>query len=243
MSVADKLRQRRMELHWTRAQLAAKVCVTPSAIANYENGISTPKPDILISLINVLGVDANYVYSDYLEANRVGSIYGKPLSAEEKDAIRKYRELSEEAKRLVRIIIDEEYARLMADGWVTLPCYLPGARKLHIGFLMQGQTKPVRIRRAALPPHADFCFQIRIDRYQPIFHEYDILAIQDREAVHNEIGLFCLNGIHYIRSLFQENGERRLRALNVMEPDIVVRDEDDFHCRGTILGKVDGVFE
>ena len=243
MSVADKLRQRRMELHWTRAQLAAKVCVTPSAIANYENGISTPKPDILISLINVLGVDANYVYSDYLEANRVGSIYGKPLSAEEKDAIRKYRELSEEAKRLVRIIIDEEYARLMADGWVTLPCYLPGARKLHIGFLMQGQTKPVRIRRAALPPHTDFCFQIRIDRYQPIFHEYDILAIQDREAVHNEIGLFCLNGIHYIRSLFQENGERRLRALNVMEPDIVVRDEDDFHCRVNILGKVDGVFE
>ena len=46
MSLGDKLRQRRQEMGLTRPQLAAKICVTPSAIANYENGISTPKqPD------------------------------------------------------------------------------------------------------------------------------------------------------------------------------------------------------
>ena len=49
MSLGDRLRQRRQEMGLTRPQLAAKICVTPSAIANYENGISTPKPDILIS--------------------------------------------------------------------------------------------------------------------------------------------------------------------------------------------------
>lgn len=70
MSLGDKLRQRRQEMGLTRPQLAAKICVTPSAIANYENGISTPKPDILISLINVLEVDANYMYSDYLGTAR-----------------------------------------------------------------------------------------------------------------------------------------------------------------------------
>jgi len=40
MSLGDKLRQRRQEMGLTRPQLAAKICVTPSAIANYENGIS-----------------------------------------------------------------------------------------------------------------------------------------------------------------------------------------------------------
>ena len=39
MSLGDKLRQRRQEMGLTRPQLAAKICVTPSAIANYENGI------------------------------------------------------------------------------------------------------------------------------------------------------------------------------------------------------------
>ena len=69
MGIGDKLRSRRLELGLTRNQLAHKVCVTPSAIANYENDISTPKTEILISLINTLGVDANYLYLDYLTNN------------------------------------------------------------------------------------------------------------------------------------------------------------------------------
>ena len=128
MSLGDKLRQRRQEMGLTRQQLAAKICVTPSAIANYENGISTPKPDILISLINVLEVDANYMYSDYLGNSQISKIYEHSLSREEVDAIKKYRELSEEGKRLVRLIINEEYSRTTAGNQLTLLCYLPGVR-------------------------------------------------------------------------------------------------------------------
>ena len=102
MSLGDRLRQRRQEMGLTRPQLAAKICVTPSAIANYENGISTPKPDILISLINVLEVDANYIYSDYLGHSQVRNLYDQDLNAEEIDSIQKYKKLSEEGKRLVR---------------------------------------------------------------------------------------------------------------------------------------------
>ena len=95
MSLGDRLRQRRQEMGLTRPQLAAKICVTPSAIANYENGISTPKPDILISLINVLEVDANYIYSDYLGHSQVSNLYDQDLNAEEIDSIQKYKKLSD----------------------------------------------------------------------------------------------------------------------------------------------------
>lgn len=47
MEIGKRLRMRREEIHMSRTQLSHKVHVTPSAIANYENGISTPKPDIL----------------------------------------------------------------------------------------------------------------------------------------------------------------------------------------------------
>lgn len=116
MSLGDRLRQRRQEMGLTRPQLAAKICVTPSAIANYENGISTPKPDILISLINVLEVDANYIYSDYLGHSQVRNLYDQDLNAEEIDSIQKYKKLSEEGKRLVRLIINEEYARTITKS-------------------------------------------------------------------------------------------------------------------------------
>ena len=121
MSLGDRLRQRRQEMGLTRPQLAAKICVTPSAIANYENGISTPKPDILISLINVLEVDANYIYSDYLGHSQVRNLYDQDLNAEEIDSIQKYKKLSEEGKRLVRLIINEEYARTITQRQLNLP--------------------------------------------------------------------------------------------------------------------------
>ena len=217
--------------------------MTPSAIANYENGISTPKPDILISLINVLEVDANYIYSDYLGNNRISKIYDQALSTEEIDSIKKYRELSEEGKRLVRLIVNEEYTRTVARSRITFPCYLPGVRKLHTGFLMQEKLGSVRIKQKELPVGTDFCFQIQVDQYLPVFRKFDILALQKRRAGHNEMGLFYLNGIYYIRTLFQEKGECRLRALNVIDEDILVKETDEFRCIGTILGQVNGVLE
>ena len=243
MSLGDKLRQRRQEMGLTRPQLAAKICVTPSAIANYENGISTPKPDILISLINVLEVDANYMYSDYLGNSQISKIYEHSLSSEEVDSIKKYRELSEEGKRLVRLIINEEYNRTTAGNQLTLPCYLPGVRKIHTGFLMQANVSSVRITLKDLPKGTDFCFQIQMDQYLPVLRNHDILALQRRQAKHNEMGLFCLNGIYYISTLFQEKGERRLRALNVIDADILVKETDEFRCMGTILGRVNGILE
>ena len=135
MSLGDKLRQRRQEMGLTRPQLAAKICVTPSAIANYENGISTPKPDILISLINVLEVDANYMYSDYLGNSQIIKIYDHSLSSEEVDAIKKYRELSKEGKRLVRLIINEEYSRTLSGTRLTLPAICPVCESFTLVFL------------------------------------------------------------------------------------------------------------
>lgn len=38
MGIGSKLRERRQELNLSRSQLAEKIHVTPSAIANYEKG-------------------------------------------------------------------------------------------------------------------------------------------------------------------------------------------------------------
>ena len=72
-----------------------------------------------------------------LDIARQANLYDQDLNAEEIDSIQKYKKLSEEGKRLVRLIINEEYARTITKSQLTLPCYLPGVRKLHTGFLMQ----------------------------------------------------------------------------------------------------------
>lgn len=62
MSIGERIRDARIRLDLTQEELSKKVGVTKSAIANYENGVSTPKIETLYALMEALGVDANYLY-------------------------------------------------------------------------------------------------------------------------------------------------------------------------------------
>lgn len=48
MSFATRLRQAREQSGLTQQDLAEKLGVTKSAIGNYENGVSSPKWDVLL---------------------------------------------------------------------------------------------------------------------------------------------------------------------------------------------------
>lgn len=243
MSIGDQLRSRRMELKLSRNQLAEKIQVTPSAIANYENGISYPKPAILLSLMLALKVDANYLFQDYLDDQMISRPCGDHLTSDEKNALMKYRHLTEHGKYLVRMVIDDEYARIQKNQCTTLPCYQSGMRKLHSGFIMSENPRNIQVPAEYLPLGTDFCFQIQIDGYEPIFQKYDVIALSYCPAEHNEMGIFYLNGICYIRTLFRNQDICRLCSLNVIDPVIEVSQKDDFHCVGKILGKVYGGFD
>lgn len=239
MDIGNKLRFRRTELNITRNELAKKVHVTPSAIANYENGISYPKPDILIALMQALHIDANYLYQDYLPDCVIRSMYGD-LSMEEQEALIRYRLLTEYGKKLVRLVITEEYQRTRKERWVKFPCCLPGERKENSGFLMKQEEKKLQSREENIPKGTDFCFQIQVDCYEPVFRNRDVIALSRRPPRHNELGIFKLNGVCYIRSLYLQDGKCRLCCLNVMDPDIEVSEKDTLSCVGTILGQVFG---
>lgn len=247
MGIGKRIKDRRLEMNLSRAQLAKKVRVTPSAIANYENEISYPKPDIMISLIQYMEIDANYLYQDYLPPRICSNLtiqkeYGKELSQDEKEAVQKYRCLGKEEKRLIQILINQEYEGMLAKGNTSLPCRLPGLRKLHIGFILQDQWAQVQVQKKFVPEGTDFCFQIQVDGYQPIYKKFDLLALKNAPAKHNEIGLFCVNGICYIRNLCITDDSVCLRSLNVIEPDITISGSDCWECLGTVLDKIYGEY-
>lgn len=242
MGIGEKLKQRRLELNLSRNELAERVKVTGSAIANYENNISYPKPDILVSLMNALGIDANYLYRDVLNLNVSERLIEGLLPADEQRALTHYRALDEAGKKLVRLVIEEEYQRVKQEEWVTFPCYLPAIRRLNQGFLFGDATKEVKIKKSDILENTDFCFLIKLNRYEPFFKKEDVIAIQDRWALHNEMGIFRLNGIMYLKILYKVGEDVRLKALNVMEPEIIVTKEDVFECLGTVIGKVYGEY-
>lgn len=68
MSFGSRLRERREELKLKQSELGKMLGVTGSAIGNYENGVSSPKADILYRVFDVLKCDANYLFQDEMES-------------------------------------------------------------------------------------------------------------------------------------------------------------------------------
>lgn len=66
MSIGQRLKEARIIRQLTQEDLAKAVGVTKGAIGNYETEVSSPKEAILIKLMEVLQIDANYLYQDFI---------------------------------------------------------------------------------------------------------------------------------------------------------------------------------
>lgn len=101
MSIGTRIKEARISKKMTQLELAEKIGVTKGAIANYENGVSIPKHEILFKLMIELGVDANFLYQDLLKEISEDIILG----SDEKEIIKMIRKLSPADKKMVEDLL------------------------------------------------------------------------------------------------------------------------------------------
>lgn len=65
MAFEDRIRQARKEAGLTQEKAAANIGVAKSTWAGYEAGSSQPDITKIVKIMDVLGVDANYLWQDY----------------------------------------------------------------------------------------------------------------------------------------------------------------------------------
>ncbi len=104
MGFKERLKEAREQKGYTQTQLAEMVGVTKSAIANYETGVSSAKEQVLIKLMEHLGVDANFLWQDEMKERTEKNI---SLSNRESELIKKYRSLNESGKNKVDDYIND----------------------------------------------------------------------------------------------------------------------------------------
>lgn len=105
MSIGSRITEARKRLGLTQETLAKKISVSKGAIANYENGVSVPKTEIMYRLFEALDVDANFLYQDDMATPP----RGVSLSIDEARLLTGYRSLTIEGKSKV-----QEYLQDMA---------------------------------------------------------------------------------------------------------------------------------
>lgn len=106
MSFASRLREKREELGLKQSELGKMLGVTGSAIGNYENGVSSPKADILYKVFDVLKCDANYLFQDEMR-----ELDTDDLTVPEIRLAKKYRSLDQYGKEAVESVLDVEWRR------------------------------------------------------------------------------------------------------------------------------------
>lgn len=194
MSFGERLRARRGELDMTRAELAALLGVSPSAVGNYETGISFPKEEIMLRLFDSLETDPNTLFQDSFQYNK------QPLSQREQQMLEAYRGLSPLGRETVRNMVealcayrDEAEA---AQGPVEprmIPLYRSPAAAGYAAPAFGEDFDYVPVT-GDVPPAAEFAVRIQGDSMAPFIADGSVVYVNRDPLKAGDVGIFCVDG-------------------------------------------------
>lgn len=253
MGIGKRIREAREMRGFTQKDLADKLGVTSSAIANYENNVSHPKEPVLYSLLDVLGVDANFLFQDEMH-----NVYTEAVSLDEMETIvKKYRKLDDDGKELIKSTLD--YLEKKQKSVIKFPQRAPDAKVLDksddntIDFPNMTPLKISEQSSAAglgvyLGPESfteylvqdnelirrtAFAVPVSGDSMEPKFHDGDIALVNFEPAEPGDIVVVTMDGLGYIKKL----GEGVLLSLNKKYKPIPMK--EDIRVNGKVIGILD----
>lgn len=234
MSINSRIKERREELGLSRNELADIIGVTPSAIANYENGISSPKIELLFKLFHALKCDANYLYQDEMTTLSENNF---SLSISEQEHIKKYRSLDTHGKELVDMVLNKECQRPTEFVQIMPPIMVPFYG--HIASAGTGQfvfddipPEMIEIENCMENMHVDFAIGVNGNSMDPTYADGNTLLVKKQDSINvGEIGIFMIDGEAFVKEL----GNGVLISHNKDYEDKPI--DENTICLGKVIGK------
>ena len=194
MAFGDRVRERRVALGLSQAELARMLGVKPSSVSNYEAGTSFPKEEIMLRLFDCLETDPNALFQDSYKAA------GPILSSSERLMLESYRGLSPKGRETVRSVVDAlcayrddlEESRVDAESRV-IPLYRSPAAA---GFAAPvfGEDFDYIPVEDDVPQGAEFAVRIQGDSMSPYIADGSIAYVNRDPLKAGDVGIFCVDG-------------------------------------------------
>lgn len=192
MTFGARCRARREELGMSRAQLAAVLGVSLSAISNYETGISFPKENLLLRLFDALQTDPNTLFQDHYRGGK------DILSRSERTLIQRCRALSPKGREALLSVADtlcaaqEEAAPAQAEPRV-IPLYHSSAAAGYAAPVFGEDFDYIPVEDD-VPPGAEFAVRIQGDSMIPFIEDGEIVYVNHDPLQPGDVGIFWLDG-------------------------------------------------
>ena len=237
MAFNDRLKEARNNVGLTQEQLAKKLGLAKSTITGYEKGTSEPNMITVKHLMDILKVDANYLWQDEMTGST-----SLIVSSDEWNHIKKLRALDAYGKKVVNSVLDIEYERCnyeteIADepmAYIPRVYYSQGASAGYGEYLIDGMdASEIMLPDTPKNRKSDYVINVDGDSMEPTFSDGDKLLVQHTDCVNvGEIGIFIIDGQSYVK----EYGEDRLISHNKNYPDIIPSEYSNFRCVGKVVG-------
>ena len=226
----------------TNAQLADKANLTLSTLDKITSGYNTnPKLATVEAICKALGCTISDLLSEspVPEKNNKANNIQDSFSSNEKQHIKKYRELDIHGKKIVDIVLNEEYERcttVVHDKSITRHINLkisklPASAGTGLE-LAEENYETVSVKYSDVVAQADFAVRVSGDSMEPTYYDGDILLVENVPTQIGDIGVFVVDGDGYVK----EYGGDRLVSHNEKYPDIMLKDYDYVMCSGRVIG-------
>ena len=239
MAFKDVLRKLRQEDDLTQEELAAQLKISKSTISMYENGNRQPDIETLEMFADFFNVNLDQLIDRETEN-------GLSLSAEELDAIEKFRALDEHGKDVVRFLLSKEYERMNAGAAAPAPVKRTRVIPLFGTSAAAGPGEPdtgnpwVDYEIQEDVP-GEFAVRITGDSMEPLLHDGQVvLCKKDRPDI-GDLVVVMVNGCLLCKQFCTDGKNVFLLSLNRKRRDcdytIWHNGQDTVKCWGTVILK------
>lgn len=194
MRFGERMRARREELGISRAELAAMMGISGSAVGNYEGGVSFPKEEVLLRLFDCLETDPNTLFQDSFRGG------AQVLNRDERQLLEQYRGLSAKGRGSVRSVVETLCAyrdEVESNPAETEPRVIP----LYRSPAAAGYAAPVFGEdfdylevSGDVPPAAEFAVRIQGDSMTPYIEDGSVAYVNRDPLRFGDVGIFCVDG-------------------------------------------------
>ena len=220
MSFGERMRARREELGVSRTQLAQRLGVSPSAIGNYETGVSFPKEAVMLRLFDCLQTEPNVLFQDSFSAG------GQVLSQSERALLKQYRGLSPTGRETVRSAVEAlcayrdevEQSRERQEPRV-IPLYRCPAAAGYAAPVFGEDFDYIEVTDQ-VPAAAEFAVRIQGDSMTPYIADGSQVYVNRDPMKNGDVGIFCVDGDMLCKQYYKDPfGNVYLFSLNRARAD------------------------
>ena len=229
----DRLQKLREQHGYSVKEAAAALHLPYTTYNNYEKNTREPNGEILCRIAAFFSVSLDYL----LGATSIHS--NQTISPEEQAVYTKLQALDSHGKRLVSMVLEEEYIRCQSQKQEQQQPMRTIRSSLYrvsagTGVLLDDDAREeIQVPDTEEAQKADFALRIAGDSMEPIYHDGDIVLVEKADTLQvGEIGIFFVNGNGYIKKF----GGDRLISLNDAYADIALTNQA--RCFGKVIGRV-----